>query len=638
VAIAAVVVAVLVVIAIVRYAPVLDDLRSVRESAQGLASTVGALGPMDLERDRVTAVEGQLNELDLRLSPVRDLVQQDPVIALARMLPVVGTQVRAADALVSASESLIEAGELGVGVAGRVVAAREASVADPAAGIVPELVEIMATSGDEIDRIAMLLEEATLELDSIPEDAVAQIREARELVRGPVRAYAPLIAAYRELDDVLPTILGRGEEARYLVLAQNPAELRPAGGYAGTVGIVAFRDGRIVEQDFTDVHALDGQEGLPFIEAPAPLRAHLLGEAQSWRLGDAAWSADFPTAARKALEFYELETGDADVDGVIALTTFALDRILEVTGPVAIDEFGTTVEPGDTTMTILAQTRWSEETETTRKDILDALAKTMMVRLMALPPDRWMPMLEALRDIGDERMAMAWFMDPVAQRLSVTSGWSGSLRQDDGDHLYVVEANMAPTSKYNLVVDRSDSVVIDIDEEGDAVSSLRMDWQNHAGEEGEPFASLRRYSVNQEGWYGAYVRVIIPSRGTLVTAAGRTTEEVRGVQYEAPEAGRTAFGNFLLMPPGDTTMSYLWTTPQAAVPTDGTWEYRLVVQKQPGARAHELAVRIELPDGATVVGSPAGSEVVGAEVRLHSILDRDHDLTVTYVLPEGALR
>ena len=70
---------------------------------------------------------------------------------------------------------------------------------------------------------------------------------------------------------------------------------------------------------------------------------------------------------------------------------------------------------------------------------------------------------------------------------------------------------MSPTSKYNLVVDRSDALVVKLDEEGDALDSLRLDWQNDAGKDGEPYRSLRSFSNNEEGWYGAYVRVLTPA-------------------------------------------------------------------------------------------------------------------------------
>ena len=96
----------------------------------------------------------------------------------------------------------------------------------------------MATSGDQVDHLAALVADAQARLETIPPEAAGRIREARDLVAEPLERYAPLLDDYRELDDLVPGIMGWGGEKRYLVLAQNPAELRPAGGYTGTVGLV----------------------------------------------------------------------------------------------------------------------------------------------------------------------------------------------------------------------------------------------------------------------------------------------------------------------------------------------------------------------------------------------------------------
>ena len=115
----------------------------------------------------------------------------------------------------------------------------------------------------------------------------------------------------------------------------DPAELRPQGGYSGTVGIVGLKDGKIVERNFGDVYRYDTKPDLPFVEPPEALQNHLLGDA-SWQLADAAWSPDFPTAAQDSLHAYELESGDTNIDGVIALNTYAVDRLLEAIGPVDV--------------------------------------------------------------------------------------------------------------------------------------------------------------------------------------------------------------------------------------------------------------------------------------------------------------
>jgi hypothetical protein len=613
-----------------RYAGAPDDVREARAAARRLANQANALTPASLDRSAVDRLALSVNELDGTMAPLRSLVIDDPLIGMLKAAPILGDQINAAGSLVVAGEALVEAAEIGLGLASEVVELREANLEDRSVPLMPGLVELMATSGTEADRVGELVVEAQAALDAIPDDVLPEIVEARDLVADPLTTYAPLLDAYIEHDDVIPGMLGWGDERRYLVLAQNPAEIRPSGGYSGTVGVITLRDGSIVEQRFRDVHELTRQPGLPFLEAPQPLAEYLLGQDQSWRLADANWAADFPEAAQESLRQYVIETGDEDIDGVIAITTYALDRLLEVVGPVEVPQYDVTVEPGDTTLTLLGATRGTPTSIEGRKEVLDVLARRLTSRLLSMPPARWTPTVEALEDIGSERMALAWMVDPDEQALVDDAGWDGRVRDDTGDYLYVVESNVSPTSKYNLVIDRADSLSVQLDGEGSAVNILRMDWQNDAGRPGEPYRSLRGFSNNEEGYYGSYVRVLVPDGAELVTASGQASEPIRSVQDVTGEAGRTSFANYLFMPPGESTLTYLWLMPEAAVRTEDGWRYELTVQKQPGARPMAQVVTIDLPDGAEVTEVSEGATVDGGRVRFEAALDQDLELFVEY--------
>ena len=201
-----------------------------------------------------------------------------------------------------------------------------------------------------------------------------------------------------------------GGQARYLVLAQNPAD-RPAGGYTGTVGVITVDNGRLTDRSFNDVFFYDLRPNLPFVEPPAELANHLLGSA-SWQLADAAWSPDFPTSAQDALRLYTLESGDADIDGVIAVTTYAVDRMLEVTGPIHVPEYDVTVASGDVTMTALRLTRGVSTPTSDRKAFLEVLADDTLDRLLSLPPTEWPRLVDALIKLRDSRDVLVWFKDP----------------------------------------------------------------------------------------------------------------------------------------------------------------------------------------------------------------------------------
>jgi hypothetical protein len=413
-----------------------------------------------------------------------------------------------------------------------------------------------------------------------------------------------------------------------MVLALDPAELRPSGGYLGSVVLVTFRDGELVEREFLDVIKLDELPGHPFVEPPPELAAHLLGDG-SWLLADAGWSPDFPTSAQDALRLYGAESGDTRIDGVISLTTYAVDHLLEVLGPIEVPGTGVVVRPGEVTLTGLRQTR-EFQADGSRKTFLDDLATELLDRLFSLPAEQWVPMAQELEVVGRERQVMAWFDDPDAQALMDRIGWSGRVRQDPGDFLLAVDSNVAPSGKLNLVVDRATTLDVALDDAGSATSSLRLDWRNDAGREGEPYAFLRGASLSPEGIYGTWTRVLVPATAELLEASGNAALPVSGVERVGSEAGRTSFGNYLMIRPGPADLTYRWQTPGVVTTEEDEQVYRLTIQKQPGMRSEPVSLRITLPDGASLLDASPGATIDGSSLGYAFDLMEDRVIEVRY--------
>lgn len=611
-----------------RYLPVVEAARSLDDRAGAFADELRSLGVSDVDHATIERLEQQLREVERDVAPVAEVLRGDPLVGLVRGLPVIGPPVRDADELVTASRHLIAAGDVGLAIGDQLAAVRESAANGTGPGLLPGIVRLVAESSEAVDRLAEDLDAARAALARISPGAVGPIANARRRIEEPLERYAPLIAEYRAADDVLPSILGWGGERRYMILAQDPAELRPSGGYIGSILFVTFRDGALVDREFLDVIKLDELTGHPFVEPPRALAAHLVGDG-SWLLADAGWSPDFPTSAQDALRLYASESGDTRIDGVISLTTFAVDQLLEVLGPVQVPGYDVVVNPGEVTLTGLRQTR-EFQPDGSRKGFLSDLANVLIQRLFSLPGEQWVPMAQQLEVIGRERQVMAWFRDPDVQTLMDRLGWSGRVRQDPGDYLLAVDANVAPSGKLNLVVDRATTLDVVLDTDGTATSTLRLDWRNDAGRDGEPYRFLREASLSPEGIYGAWVRVLVPEAAELVDASGSGVLPVSGVEQVGTEAGRTFFGNYLMIRPGAADLTYRWRTPGVVLADGEAQVYRLTIQKQPGMRAEAVTVRVTLPDGAQPVGAGDGATVSGSTLTWGFDLTEDRVIEVRY--------
>ena len=86
-------------LAYLRYSPLIDDVRAVRESAQRFSDQARALEAADLDREAVASLRAGLSDLDERLGPIRDIVEDDPLVGVARAIPALDTQIGGRPAL-----------------------------------------------------------------------------------------------------------------------------------------------------------------------------------------------------------------------------------------------------------------------------------------------------------------------------------------------------------------------------------------------------------------------------------------------------------------------------------------------------------------------------------------------------------
>jgi hypothetical protein len=618
------------VVCAIRYSALLHEGLALRDSLDRLAGDTKTIGA-DFDRTALNRLQTDLDDVEHRLQPVRDTVGSDPLVALLRAMPPSGDQVRGVDHLIACATDLSLAGDHGLVLARNYVQIRETG-AKADGSQMADLVALMDSSRDQATGISSEIQAARGELDAMPQGLISQLADARNKVLDELQRLQPELDTYLRVQDQLPDMLGMNGPRRYLVLAEDPAELRPSGGFIGTYGLVTFDKGKITKTVFQNTLLLDFKPGPPYVEPPTGLKNHLLGTKYSWQLADAGWSPDFPTAAQKALELYTLESGDSQVDGVIALDTYSIDLVLGVTGPISVPEYGVTVKAGQTTMTMLANTRQPTDPGTDRKAILDAFGSELLDAMMSTPTTKWPDLLSALKTAASQRHLMVWTKDEGAEALVRWAGWDGAVRQDAGDFVEAVDANVAPTSKYNLVTHRAQDLQVQIDAAGNAHDTLILTWDNRANEaEASALRKLKYTGTN--GLLGDYLRVLTPDKSSLQGVSGGGLVQLTGVEDVSSEAGRTAYGLFLLEPPGSTSVSLSWISPQTVQIDGKTCLYRLTVQKEDGRTAEPLSVTVDLPAGAKVIETSPGMVVTGGTAVLKTTSATDVQLWVRYSLP-----
>jgi hypothetical protein len=615
-------------LAIFRYLPALDEGRALRADLETMVGRVQEAG-LGIDRATIDSLDADAAAARARLDRLHGLLAGDPLIGLARALPLTAANVRGADTVVAAAEDLLDAVDRGLVLGRRFVDIREARTADPtSASTLSQLVELMATSRDDAVSAAASVASARQALAAVPDGLIGQVESVRDAMETRIEKYGPLLDEYVQVSARLPAILGWDGPRRYLVLTQDPAELRPSGGLIGSYGIIAFDKGRIVERRFLNVSPLDEKNDYPFIRPPQELADYLLGPTQSWQLADAGWSPDFPTSAQDALRIYTNESADARIDGVFAITTHTIDELLKITGPISVPEYDVTIASGETTLKVLQLTRAPRKPGEDAKAFLSVFADRLFGVLLALPPRRWGDVIGASGTIGQEHLLLAWFRDATDQAFAADGGFGGAIRHDNGDFVYPVESNVAPASKLNAWTMRTMDLAVQIDAVGNARNTLTTTWENRVD---TPDGATYLAMTNVGGRIlGMYFRVLVPerSRGESVSGGGATP--VTNPAVVEDEAGRLAIGTYLKVPPGQTGLAYTWTSPYAASVNATGGTYRLTIQKQPGSLPEPLTLTIRAPDGYRITAASPELTVAGAVATLASTFDRDIVVGVQY--------
>lgn len=396
---------------------------------------------------------------------------------------------------------------------------------------------------------------------------------------------------------LLPDLVGVYGKRTYLVLFQNNMELRPTGGFIGSLALVTFDGGKLIDFQVLDVYSADGQlKG--HVEPPEPIRRYL-GEA-GWYLRDSNFSPDFLVSSVRAGWFLEKEIG-RKVDGVVGIDLFLAQKILRAIGPVELPDYQEEINADN----LFERAEYHSEVNffpgsTQKKDFLGALANTLLVEARQADEQKWLAIAQALYQSLKSKDLLIALNNQEAAKILANLGWDGSLRRvkcktEVGncliDYLMIVESNFG-INKANYFVKRSLTHQINFDSEGRVKETLRIDYHNQSQSE-----------IFPAGKYKNYLRILTPKGTRLqkVLIDGKELEEEKIDETEISE--RTVFG-FLVEVPIQTkrTVEISYRLAEKLAISSGN-RYLLYLQKQPGIEDNVFNLWLVPPAKAQVVAT-----------------------------------
>lgn len=424
---------------------------------------------------------------------------------------------------------------------------------------------------------------ADLDDSTIPEDK----KKSFDDFKSKLPLFEKLINDSVDYSKFLEDFIGTKGTKKYLILFQNPSELRPTGGFPGTYGVVSFKDGKLQDFKVDDVYNLDGQ--LQELIVPPLQLQHI---TPNWGMRDSNWFVDFPTSARKITSFFKKESG-YDVDGVITFSPQIVAYMLDIVGPVEMPEYNLTLDSKNLLTALQDEVEYKGDRKQPKQIVMD-LAPKVLKKLYSANQSKWLDVFNVLVASMEQKDILMYFRDLNLESFSVDKGFSGQVKNSVSDYLMVTFTNVKG-SKTDSVMD----------------SSLKVQTTTESGDIKHKVSITRTHNGgnNKYGFYNkqspTYVRVLVPENAEFAGLSGNSRpdfkplidyaksgftkdedlakfEEESYVDKETgvtiyKEADKTEYGFWIIINPGETKTVDLEYT----VPSSGD-NYQFYVQKQPG--------------------------------------------------------
>jgi len=538
-----------------------------------------------------------------------DSGEYQALIYVSQMLPVVGREVEGRQALLNAGHSMA------LGNTYLVKGITEAKEQENMSILSTHIKSALPQYDKALDELAKVDERI------IPVEYQQSFKDFKVLFT----AFTGDLEDMAALIDMGHTMMGGDDFKRYLVLFQNHHELRPTGGFMGSFAIVDVQKGKIVNIEVPGGGTYDVQGQLTqYVKPPEPLQL----VNKRWEFQDANWFPDFPTTAEKAEWFVENSMG-ITVDGTIAVNASVIERLLRVIGPVENAEHALLLDAENVLPQIQQKVEIDYDKEENRpKAILSDLLNQFLVELSDVDEDVLIRLVGEAHQALEQQEIQIYSHDQSVQEQIENYGWSGGMKDValGQDYLRVIFTNLQG-QKSDAKVERVIAHEAQIQEDGSVIDTVRV-TMTHTGVRGEQF-----YGGDNIG----YLRVYVPEGSVLLDAEGFTfppenifkvpeswygddphlvaEEYEEGVHIKTgtrvtTEFGKTAFGNWTRVSPGETIdVSFTYQLPYDLIrdeaPREGQehavntkrWRsmflkddttasrYSILVQKQSGTEA-----------------------------------------------------
>jgi hypothetical protein len=313
------------------------------------------------------------------------------------------------------------------------------------------------------------------------------------------------------------TLLGSDSERNILLMFQNSAEIRPAGGFLGSYGVLTIRRGQMQNLLVGDIYNPDRLLESKYIP-PEPLQR----TTPDWEARDANWFFNFPSSARAVKDLLEESPINKDVgtrfDAVIALNIQVMKSLLKFTGPIDLPEYKMTIDENNFLPELQREVEAGKDKKPGQnpKRILSVLAPKLLEGLGNLDSGDKKELIKSISEHISRKDIMFYSETPALADFFRETEVDGAVYDLPigfwGSYLAVVNANVAG-GKSDAFITEKISGKVDVGTDGASLVDLSIE-RSHGGKN------------EKDAWWRApnqnYLQVFTNLGSSLVSLKGQT--------------------------------------------------------------------------------------------------------------------
>jgi hypothetical protein len=288
---------------------------------------------------------------------------------------------------------------------------------------VERLTPSVRRAADSIDRASERLadvrpDELLFPFNDLVGDLQTQVGQARSAATASAHAF-----------ELLPGMLGKQQPRTYLLMIQNPAELRSTGGLPGSLALLHADDGKVTMGWQGSPNDISGGTS-PAVELPKDT-AQQYGPSPAIDPRDANFTPDFPEAAQIMKAMVERRR-DEKLDGVVSVDPIALAQLMRGTGPVTVTN-GVTLNAGNVVQALLNQTYQVLDTQEEQNTFFETVARKIFDSVMGGQGDQQLA-IRGLASAAGQHRVLVWSAHDDEQAALEGTAVSGSITGDSAKH------------------------------------------------------------------------------------------------------------------------------------------------------------------------------------------------------------